>query len=405
MEKTFIPQQNLPALEKKMKKFAKKAVKRGFPAPKLHIWEEEAEVREVILENADTRQKIHVTYVPIAIEGEIPTIPGWNLIAAVEHFKAEKDGITYNTVSVVPSYSEGDFVHLRTAAPSCDHCGHNRFRKNTYLLYNSTEDEFKRVGSSCVKDFLGDTDPTWILNSASHLKMLRSFVEEFEGLGGGFQHEFLLDEVLAVTAATIRDRGWISKGKALQTGDAPTAEWVNRFLESPELMKREKVKVEEDDVKLGQAAFEWISSIDISDPKTSDYIYNCSVLAERKTIRSKDFGVACSIIASYRSHLARQIKNKEQNATAAKSEYVGQIKDRLKNIPVTFINAWSFDSSWGVCTVLKFTDEAGNTFIWYTGYKDYIQGNKYLLTGTIKKHNEFKGVKQTVVTRCKIQEA
>lgn len=405
MEKTFIPQQNLPALEIKMKKFAKKAVKCGFPAPKLHIWEEEAEVREVILKTDDTQQKLYVTYVPIAIEGEIPVIQGWNLIAAVEHFKVEKDGITYNTVSVVPSYSEGDFVHLRTAASSCDHCGHNRFRKNTYLLYNSSDDEFKRVGSSCVKDFLGDTEPTWILNSAAHLKMLRSIFEEFKGLGGGFEREFLLSEVLAVTAATIRDRGWVSKGKSLKTGDTPTAEWVNEFLENPDAMKRVGVKVEDDDVKLGQAAFEWVSSIDISDPKTSEYIYNCSVLAQRKTIRTKDFGVACSIIASYRSHVARQIKQKEQNAAGAKSEYIGQIKDRLKDVPVTFINAWSFDSSWGVRTVLKFTDEAGNIFIWYTGYKDYTQGNKYLLTGTVKKHSEFKGMKQTVLTRCNIQEA
>ena len=43
--------------------------------------------------------------------------------------------------------------------------------------------------------------------------------------------------------------------------------------------------------------------------------------------------------------------------------------------------------------------EHGNIFIWFTG-KD-IPDNVSEITGTVKAHNEFQDVKQTVLTRCK----
>ena len=35
-------------------------------------------------------------------------------------------------------------------------------------------------------------------------------------------------------------------------------------------------------------------------------------------------------------------------------------------------------------------------------YKDYEIGHKYLIKGSIKAHEEYRGVKQTVITRCKV---
>ena len=40
----------------------------------------------------------------------------------------------------------------------------------------------------------------------------------------------------------------------------------------------------------------------------------------------------------------------------------------------------------------------GKNFNWV----EYEVGQKYLIKGTVKSHNEYKNVKQTVITRCKV---
>ena len=50
----------------------------------------------------------------------------------------------------------------------------------------------------------------------------------------------------------------------------------------------------------------------------------------------------------------------------------------------------------------KFTDNDGNVFIWITPCG--VETDKTMkLTGTVKEHSEFNGVKQTVLTRCKVE--
>ncbi len=48
-------------------------------------------------------------------------------------------------------------------------------------------------------------------------------------------------------------------------------------------------------------------------------------------------------------------------------------------------------------------DEAGNIFVWKTG--NWIEEESFIITGTVKKHEEFHGIKQTELTRCRIQAA
>lgn len=48
----------------------------------------------------------------------------------------------------------------------------------------------------------------------------------------------------------------------------------------------------------------------------------------------------------------------------------------------------------------KFTVK-GNVFVWTTS--TYLNTNKeYTVKGTVKEHAEFKGTKQTVLTRCRV---
>ena len=61
-----------------------------------------------------------------------------------------------------------------------------------------------------------------------------------------------------------------------------------------------------------------------------------------------------------------------------------------------------------------FVDDDGNVYVWKTskdmgycvnGYwQEFEKGSRLTLTGKIKDHKEYKGVKQTMLTRCKYQQ-
>lgn len=85
------------------------------------------------------------------------------------------------------------------------------------------------------------------------------------------------------------------------------------------------------------------------------------------------------------------------------SEYVGDVKERLRDIKVTLTAVRSFDGFYGTSFIYTFT-YGENVLIWMTSScKDIEVGEKLLLTGTVKEHSEYKGVKQTKLSRCIIK--
>lgn len=84
----------------------------------------------------------------------------------------------------------------------------------------------------------------------------------------------------------------------------------------------------------------------------------------------------------------------------AHSEYVGDIKQRLRDMCVTLTDARTIDSYYGTSTIYTFVYNK-NVLTWITTSSQDIQvGDHIILTGTVKDHKEYKGIKQTVLSRC-----
>lgn len=99
---------------------------------------------------------------------------------------------------------------------------------------------------------------------------------------------------------------------------------------------------------------------------------------------------------------AKEVAEAALNADRPKSlsEYIGDIKERIRDIEVVLTNIRQFDGYYGMCTIYTF-DFNNNVLVWITSSeKDFSIGEKLILTGTVKKHNEYKGVKQTELSRC-----
>lgn len=113
----------------------------------------------------------------------------------------------------------------------------------------------------------------------------------------------------------------------------------------------------------------------------------------------------------------RARREAEIAAQKANSQYVGNIGDRVElTLTLAYTAYWEVRSFYGGTETMHmhiFKDADDNTFTWKTSngvcmpqadgqYKVAEKGDTVVLKGTIKDHSEYKGEKQTVLTRCKI---
>lgn len=107
------------------------------------------------------------------------------------------------------------------------------------------------------------------------------------------------------------------------------------------------------------------------------------------------------------SEVAEYIREqKAYHAPKTDSEYVGEVGDKVE-WTLTFKDYFTFETHYTytgeINFIYKFADKDGNTIVWKTGKAlEMEEGKEYTVKGTIKAHNEYKGDKQTVLTRCKI---
>lgn len=91
----------------------------------------------------------------------------------------------------------------------------------------------------------------------------------------------------------------------------------------------------------------------------------------------------------------------------SKSEWVGEVKERLRDLKVTLTGARACNSVYGTSIMFTF-DYEGCTLVWFTSCppdeEDAVVGKEYFLTGTVKKFSEYKGIKQTILSRCILSE-
>ena len=95
------------------------------------------------------------------------------------------------------------------------------------------------------------------------------------------------------------------------------------------------------------------------------------------------------------------IRGSEEEETI--SEWIGEVGDKIKMLPVKLMGVYGFNGRYGYSQVVKFKDEEGNVLTWFTAVNIPVEvGSDCLLSGTIKKHDQYKEEKTTILTRCKL---
>jgi len=326
--------------------------------------------------------------IPVSVIGPLDvSFNGWKFIATLQHLPTGEN--------IIRSISDEFEVpkQFRTAGSDCQHCNSKRYRKDTYLVRDTTTGVILQVGSTCIKDFLGGNSPDNILNRASFIAELVSYMEGCSG-GGSGERVYHIESFLAMTSACIRDHGWVSKKTAYENDSMSTAAWVaNNF--DPPIGFKDGSTITEDDMALAASATEWVENISDEECESSDYLFNIRAIARSGMVGYRTFGFAASIIPAYNRNLeAKSVKNV--------SRHVGTIKKR-EVFDLTLNRHFSYDSMYGTLHKYIFSDEDGNKLVWSTSTAhSMVEGKRYRVNGTVKDHTEYKGTPNTILARCKI---
>lgn len=132
----------------------------------------------------------------------------------------------------------------------------------------------------------------------------------------------------------------------------------------------------------------------------NDFEHNSLVAAKCEAIEWRTTGIAAYIIAYYQREIEKELERVKQPISA----HFGELKKRYKKQTLTYMGSGSTDSAYGVVWFHRFVTQEGNIAVWSTGtsLSKIAQGKVLTVDYSVKGHSEYKGVKQTYITRCKI---
>ena len=149
-------------------------------------------------------------------------------------------------------------------------------------------------------------------------------------------------------------------------------------------------------------AYEYVNGLE----GDSNYIHNLKTVIVNKYVAYSDLGLLASAIPYYNRYVERCEEENRRRAVARKeaenSEYLGAVGDRVKGIRIVGAKCiWSGYDQFGEHYLYKMLTENNNVLIWSTGKG--LPDGEFMLDGTIKELKEYNGVKETVMTRCKMK--
>jgi len=380
VETVTIPAAQITKVAAKIAKLAKKAMKYGND--------------DITISFSDTYMsnyrdidgnKYQMMMVDATIAGDAPIYDGgWKLLARLEIIGEA------NLVHEVPNSGHEINNRFRTHANICEHCMKDR-RRNDLFVFEGENGDQVAVGRTCLHDFMGIDNPQMIVQRAAFFESLKQISdEEFTSF---ISTTYRIKEVLTLTAAEIRENGWVSKAVAGEQGISSTADMVKEVLiGNPKV----KIAVENEDVVMAENVIEFFQSMEFTG---NNYMDNLVVLMKESVFNKKLVGLVASAVAAYKRSISFQKEKEEKN-----SDFIGSVKERLRSVELTLVKEIFIGSSqFGDKFLYSFEDVSGNSIVWFTLKQNLEEGKNYNVDATVKEHKIYNGVNQTVITRAKIK--
>lgn len=310
----------------------------------------------------------------------------------------------------------------------CDHCNGRRGRHKTMTFRHKESQEIVSVGSTCVLEYTG-IDPSLIES-----------ILEFKGKAT--THDFDTGTRGAKSTMTtyefaLRASMWLHANEGYTQG-------LGRNLFNYDLIKHPQTGqigfgyhqlVPASTIIAAPAGgitepvgFQWLReqepavapeamspSVFTVAEAFMDYCVNLSGSSSfEHTVRNifksgivsgKSSAMAGGALAGYLKHIQREARKTvkvEREAAKPSGVHRGTVGERSDFGPATVVFVRRIEGYYGTTTLTKFL-AGDDTLVWFrSGDKsDLAVGDTVSITGTVKKHDQFKDEKQTVITRAK----
>ncbi|MCK5020006.1 MAG: hypothetical protein KAS32_23335 [Candidatus Peribacteraceae bacterium] len=379
-----IPEGNFEALVVKIEKVNRKAAKLGVDAVKLTL------VRKYFETKKDGAYK----YYEVTVEGKMPQLDGWRFIATLNHEHSDVMIRMLDTgVGIPEQYKNNNSF--------CEHCHTKRRRNDTFVIANDEKGELLRVGRQCLKDYIPTRTPEEIVRMAQYIDTtVYGEFESFDGVSDAYKYTPLM-EYLPYVVNAIRKDGWLSNSSAgyHEVSTSSNAWSIIGQLDNPKVSRewKEQYRPTEADEDEAKKTIEWAKTL--TDQEVGSYLYTLNLLAKDDYFNSyKESGYAAAMVMSCQREMGR-LEEKKWEAKKS-NEWIGNVKERLQLV-LTVKDKQNIEGYYGTTILHTFEDEAGNNVKWFSSGVRFDIGETVTVKGTVKKHDEWKGRKQTVLTRVK----
>lgn len=363
-------------LTKAFNKYAKKAKAVGLN-PTMAIGEPYAK-------KIDVYENDHINHVTVKtgttiievvdVEIDFPTykLGDYTVIAVIEHGDNNKNLV----------YPCGDYEvpkHYFTAKGICEHCNTKHRRVKTIVLRDKN-DNYKQVGKACLKEYTG-VDDYDIASAYATITCIIADNDANNGWYGEAPKETKYTETVDYLAKCIHH---IKKNGYLKDKTKYEACEIDYY------------DITKEDYNDAEAVINFFTNYDTE----NDVFFNNLKVAVTNEYTRKVNGFIAYAYVAWQKEIEKA-KAKEANATV---EYFGEVGQKFKDIEVEGQVITGYSTAYGWTNIIRFTDNNNHVYIWKTANDIETDNNgiyRGKISGTVKEHTEYRGTKQTIVTRVK----
>ena len=440
--KVTVPIYKKKLLEKEIESLNKLAKRMGVPAPTINVSEPYV-VKKTINKGGELMPE-YVTYAIDVIDVEIIVdglfkLPGEYKLAAVVD-NTSGGSIEINPEEPVPP------AKLHTHG-QCDLCKQERYRGKNFIVKDESNGDYLCLGSSCVKQYIG-VDPSKYIRTLSWLKMFKNTIDEYDiddvSIGGGWS-DFIkpsnqvveLPKAISIIHHFIEQdgfekreweddgdsygyrRSWSPPRRTNQgTATADKAEKVMYNTEELNNFPIDKNYVREFTTFASQLN-PLPEKIAVDDYDGTKYDKNAGFNEYRAKVKDlvrqdRNFRIyETAFLASAINYFENEKKREAKKAALADSQYIGQVGAKV-NIPYAKLTgARSGEGQYGTWYLWEFVDQDGNVLKKFGNLSDkfikekgagenlygFNEGDVFAFTADVKKHEDYQGVKSTMLGR------
>lgn len=363
--------------EKKIARLNKRLTSKGFP---LVTYKAETEIRSLAdIFNRPSGFDVQVEVVNFEFTSKFQTAileSGYEVIGVIDHME-----------DMVHTFVEGVNLESFRHRKVCDHCNTKRNRAKTIIVRKG--EQLLQVGTTCLADFVGIAVETLVKAIEFHSERLPAGdMEDYFHNNMPYRMTFPLELVIPHILAAIHDYGFLPTSEEKSTRNLITMCIKGKFRLAPT----------EEQEALVPAIVGWMKAL----KPTSDFNLNVAQIADNGLCSLHTLGLLCAAVHMFLKHKAEAEAKAAQKGEDLESNHVGNVGDKL-TMRLIHIYTATFETMYGLKSIYTFEDESGNCFVWSsnTGWS-FKAAEKITVKATIKAHSEYRGKKQTEITRAKI---